>query len=58
VLGWIEALSLDPYGVRVFTVGLYRGEMKQYYLSLMEEFPVMKTFAEEHLDFARNLGNY
>jgi TPR repeat protein len=58
VLGWIEALSLDPNGVRVFTVGLYRGEMKQYYLSLMEEFPVMKTFAEEHLDFARNLGNY
>ncbi len=58
VLGWIEALSLDPNGVRVFTVGLYRGEMKQHYLSLMEEFPVMKTFADEHLDFARNLGDY
>jgi TPR repeat protein len=58
VLGWIEALSLDPDGVRVFTVGLYRGEMKQHYLNLMEEFPVMKTFAEEHLDFARNLGNH
>jgi hypothetical protein len=24
----------------------------------MEEFPVMKTFADEHLDFARNLGDY
>ena len=35
-----------------------RGEMKQYYLNLMEEFPVMKTFADEHLDFARNLGDY
>jgi TPR repeat protein len=58
VLGWIEALSLDPNGVRVFTVGLYRGEMKQHYINLMEEFPVMKTFADEHLDFARNLGNY
>jgi hypothetical protein len=44
--------------MRVFTVGLYRGEMKQHYLNLMEEFPVMKTFADEHLDFARNLGDY
>ena len=58
VLGWIEALSLDPNGVRVFTVGLYRNEMRAYYLNLMEEFPVMKTFADEHLDFARNLGDY
>jgi hypothetical protein len=44
--------------MKVFVVGLYRGEMRQYYLNLMEEFPVMKTFADEHLDFARNLGNY
>ena len=57
VLGWIEALSLDPNGVRVFTVGLYRGEMKQHYLNLMEEFPVMKTFAEKHISFNRNLGD-
>ena len=55
-LGWLEALSLDPNNVRVFTVGLYRGEMKQHYLNLMEEFPVIKTFADEHLDFNRNLG--
>jgi len=58
VLGWIEALSLDPNDVRVFTVGLCRGEMKQHYLNLMEEFPVIKTFADEHLDFNRNLGDY
>jgi hypothetical protein len=56
VLGWIEALSLDPNNVRVFNVGLYRNEMKTYYLNLMEEFPVMKTFADEHLDFARNFN--
>jgi hypothetical protein len=58
VLGWIEALSLDPNNVRVFSVGLYRGEMKQYYLNLMEEFPVIKTFADEHLACNRNLGDY
>jgi TPR repeat protein len=57
-LGWIHALSFEPDNMRVFTVGLYRGEMKQHYLNLMEEFPVMKTFADEHLDFARNLGDY
>ena len=57
-LGWIHALSFEPDDVRVFIVGLYRGEMKQHYLSLMEEFPEVKTFAEEHLDFARNLGDY
>lgn len=56
VLGWIDALTFDPDDIRVFIVGLYRGEMKQYFLNLMEEFPVMKTFADEHLDFARNLG--
>lgn len=57
-LGWIDALSFQPDDVRVFIVGLYRGEMKQHYLNLMEEFPVMKTFADQHLDFARNLGDY
>jgi TPR repeat protein len=57
-LGWIEALTFDPESIKVFVVGLYRGEMKQYYFNLMDEFPVMKTFAEEHLDFARNLGNH
>jgi TPR repeat protein len=58
VLGWMEALSFEPESMKVFVVGLYRGEMRQYYLNLMEEFPVMKTFADEHLNFARNLGNY
>ena len=57
-LGWMEALSWTLESTKVFVVGLYRGEMKQYYLNLMDEFPVMKTFAEEHLDFARNLGDY
>ncbi len=57
VLGWIEALSFDPTNTQVFTVGLYRNEMRTYYLNLMEEFPVMKTFADEHLDFNRNLGD-
>jgi TPR repeat protein len=60
VLGWIDALSFDPTNIRVFTVGLYRNEMKDYYFNLMEEFPVIKTFADENLnfDFARNVGNY
>jgi TPR repeat protein len=57
-LAWIDALSFEPDDMRVFIVGLYRGEMKQHYLNLMDEFPVMKTFADEHLDFARNLGDY
>ena len=34
------------------------GSFDDTYLNLMEEFPVMKTFADEHLDFARNLGDY
>jgi len=47
VLGWIEALSFDPENVHVFTVGLYRNEMRAYDLNLMEEFPVMKSFANK-----------
>lgn len=58
VLGWIEALSFDPESMKVFIVGLYRGEMKEYYSNLMEQFPVIKTFADEHLDVNRNLGDY
>ena len=58
VLGWIEALHFDPNDIRIFTVGLYRNEMRAYYLNLMEEFPVMKTFADKHLYFNRNLGDY
>ena len=57
VLGWIEGLSFDPTNINVFTVGLYRNEMKAYYLNLMEEFPVMKTFAEKHICYNRNLGD-
>ena len=57
VLGWIEGLSFDPTNVKVFTVGLYRNEMKAYYLNLMEEFPVIKTFAEKHISYNRNLGD-
>lgn len=57
VLAWIEALHFDPDDMRVFTVGLYRNEMKAYYLNLMEEFPVMKTFADKHISFNRHLGD-
>jgi len=57
VLGWIEGLSFDPTNINVFTVGLYRNEMKAYYLNLMEEFPIIKTFAEKHISYNRNLGD-
>ncbi len=61
VLGWIEALAFDPADTKVVAVGLYRNEMKAYYLNLMEEFPVMKTFADKHLGnyrYSRNIGSY
>jgi TPR repeat protein len=55
VLGWIDPrTSFD----RVFFVGLYRNVMKAYLEKVMDFYPATKTFADEHLDFARNLEDY
>ena len=55
VLGWIDPnADMD----RVFFVGLYRNQMKDYLEKVMEYYPIIKTYASDNIIFERGLIEY